>query len=141
VIGAALGKLPHVSLFGTDYPTDDGTCVRDYVHVADLAEAHILALGALGSLGAESPFRVYNLGADRAASVLEVIRMVEEVGGSPVKVLESPRRPGDPAVLIASSKKIKEELKWEPRFSELKAIVESALAWHRRCPAGYQRDS
>lgn len=139
VLKAALGHSPRVSLFGTDYPTEDGTCVRDYVHVMDLAEAHILALGKLDSLDGDEPFRVYNLGADRAASVREVIRVAEELVGSPVEVVEGPRRAGDPAVLIASSRLIKEELDWTPRFSDLRTIVETALAWHRSHPAGYGR--
>jgi UDP-glucose 4-epimerase len=141
VLRAALGKSGQVRLFGTDYPTEDGTCVRDYVHVMDLADAHILALEKLDALDPGSPSRSYNLGADQAVSVREVIRMAEELVGSPIRVSEEPRRPGDPAVLIASSRLIKEELGWTPRFSDLRTIVETALAWHRSHPGGYARRS
>ena len=103
----------------------------------DLAEAHILALEALGGMDSAAPFRAYNLGADRAASVREVIRVAEEVTGKSVRVIEEARRPGDPAVLLASSRLIKEELRWSPRFSDLRTIVETAFAWHRDHPRGY----
>lgn len=139
VIGAALGRIDHVRLFGTDYPTEDGTCIRDYIHVMDLADAHILALKKLGTLEGEAPFRAYNLGADRAASVREVIGTAEELVGSKIDVVEEPRRPGDPAILIASSRLIKEELQWIPRFSDLRTIIETALAWHRAHPGGFGR--
>jgi UDP-glucose 4-epimerase len=141
VARAALGQIPHVRLFGTDYPTEDGTCVRDYVHVMDLAEAHILALEALSRLERRRPWQVYNLGADRAASVREVIRAAEEASGSAIRVVEEERRAGDPAVLIASSRLIKKDLGWNPRFSDLGTIVETALAWHRAHPRGYASDS
>jgi UDP-glucose 4-epimerase len=137
VMRAAVGAAPHVEVHGTDYPTADGTCVRDYVHVLDLAEAHVLALGALDGLPAGAPFRAYNLGADRAASVREVIAAAEDVVGRPIPVKEGPRRPGDPAVLVASSRRIQQELGWRPRFSDLGTILETAHAWHRAHPGGY----
>lgn len=137
VLRAAAGLADYVEIFGTDYPTEDGTCLRDYVHVLDLAEAHILALQALERPDPEAPFRAYNLGADRAASVREVIAVAEEVTGQPIRVLEGPRRPGDPAVLIASSQRLKKDLGWSPRFSDLKTIVDTAWAWHREHPRGY----
>ena len=135
VIYAAMGKRPHIEVFGSDYPTPDGTCVRDYIHVDDLAEAHLLALEKLAP-GAELR---YNLGIGRGYSVREVIRAVEEVTGKAVTVKEGPRRPGDPPVLVASSDKIQKELGWRPRHTELKTIVESAWTWHRAHPRGYPR--
>lgn len=141
VIRAAMGLAPHVEIFGTDYPTSDGTCVRDYVHVMDLAEAHVLALDALAKPPSGGPAVAYNLGADRAASVREVVSAAETVCGARIRVLEAPRRPGDPAILLASSKKLKESLGWAPRFSDLKTIVETAHAWHAARPAGYRGPS
>jgi UDP-glucose-4-epimerase GalE len=134
VIFAATGKRPHIEVFGTDYPTPDGTCLRDYIHVDDLAEAHLLALEKIGS-GSELR---YNLGIGRGYSVREVIRTVEEVTGKKVPVKEGPRRPGDPAVLVASSEKIQRELGWRPRFADLRAIVDTAWNWHRSHPRGFR---
>jgi UDP-glucose-4-epimerase GalE len=133
VIQAALGQKPHIEVFGTDYPTPDGTCVRDYIHVDDLAEAHLLALERL------EPGKGlrYNLGIGRGYSVREVIRAVEAVTGKAVPVKEGPRRPGDPPVLVASSEKIQRELGWKPAYTELPAIVETAWKWHRAHPRGY----
>jgi UDP-glucose 4-epimerase len=139
VLRAAAGLADHVEIFGTDYPTQDGTCLRDYVHVLDLAEAHILALQALDRPASEDPFRVYNLGADSAVSVREVIAAAAEVTGRRIPVFEGSRRPGDPAVLLASSAKLKSELGWSPRFSDLRTIVDTAWAWHREHPKGYGR--
>ena len=133
-IFAGTGKRPHIEVFGTDYPTPDGTCVRDYIHVDDLAEAHLLALEKLGP-GAQLR---YNLGIGRGYSVREVIRTVEEVIGKKVPVKEGPRRPGDPPVLVASSDKIQRELGWRPRYADLRSIVESAWNWHRTHPRGYR---
>lgn len=133
VIQAATGKRPHVEIFGTDYPTPDGTCVRDYVHVDDLAAAHVLALAKL-TPGAKL---AYNVGLGRGYSVREVIRTVEEVTGKPVPVKEGPRRAGDPPALVARADAIRAELGWAPKFDDLKAIVESAWRWHRAHPAGY----
>jgi UDP-glucose 4-epimerase len=134
VILAAMGRRPHIEVFGTDYPTPDGTCVRDYIHVDDLAEAHLLALEKL------QPGRGmgYNLGIGRGYSVREVIRTVEEVTGKKVPVKEGPRRPGDPPVLVASSVKIQQELGWKPRYTDLRQIVETAWRWHSTNPKGYR---
>jgi UDP-glucose 4-epimerase len=125
-----------MSVFGTDYPTPDGTCIRDYIHVSDLARAHLLALEALAH-GTSSPL-IYNLGNGQGFSVREVLEVSRKVTGHPVPVSESPRRAGDPAVLIASSEKIRRELGWQPKFPDLKTIVESAWQWHRTHPDGYQ---
>jgi UDP-glucose 4-epimerase len=135
ILQVALGRAEHVHIFGTDYPTRDGTCIRDYIHVSDLARAHLLALEALAS---ESCSRlIYNLGSGQGFSVREVVEVAREVTQHAVPVIESPRRAGDPAVLIASSKKIRRDLGWQPRFPDLKAIVESAWQWQRNHPDGY----
>jgi UDP-glucose-4-epimerase GalE len=133
-IAAAVGRRPQLEVFGTDYPTPDGTCVRDYIHVDDLAEAHLRALERLQP-GQQMH---YNLGIGRGYSVREVIRAVEEVTGKRVPIKEGPRRAGDPAVLVASSDKIHGELGWAPRYTDLHAIVESAWNWHRGHPRGYK---
>jgi len=135
ILQVALGRAEHANVFGTDYPTPDGTCVRDYIHVSDLARAHLLALQAL----ADSAPLVYNLGNGQGFSVREVIDVVRKVTGHPIPVMEGPRRAGDPAVLIASSEKIRRELNWQPRFGDLQSIVESAWQWHRSHPDGYAR--
>ena len=135
VLRVALGKLPHLEVFGDDYPTPDGTCIRDYVHVSDLAAAHVLALEKMASGG---PSTVYNLGNGSGYSVLEVIKAAEEVTAKPVKVKLGARRPGDPAVLVAGSQKIKDELGWEPCFAGLHTIVDTAWRWHLSLPAGYE---
>jgi len=133
VIQAALGQRPQIEIYGTDYPTPDGTCIRDYIHVDDLAEAHLLALEAL------QPGRplYYNLGTGRGHSVREVIRTVAEVTGLTIKVKESPRRPGDPPMLVACSDKVQRELGWKPRYADLRSIVQTAWNWHRRHPGGF----
>jgi UDP-glucose 4-epimerase len=133
VLEVALGRAQQVNIFGADYPTPDGTCVRDYIHVGDLARAHLLALDALDK---SSPL-IYNLGNGQGFSVREVVEVARQVTGHPIPVIESPRRAGDPAVLIASSKKIRRELDWQPKFPDLKSIVESAWQWHRAHPDGY----
>jgi UDP-glucose-4-epimerase GalE len=133
VIQAATGKRPHVGVFGTDYPTPDGTCVRDYIHVDDLAAAHVLALDKLGPGVALR----YNVGTGRGYSVREVIRTVEEVSGLKVPVVEGPRRAGDPAELVADSGLIRRELGWSPRYPELRQILGTAWNWHRTHPDGY----
>jgi UDP-glucose-4-epimerase GalE len=132
-IQAALGIIPHVQVYGTDYPTPDGTCIRDYIHVEDLAEAHLLALEHLEPGGG----LLYNLGIGRGYSVREVICVVEEVSGRKVPVKEGARRPGDPAVLVASSEKIQRELGWRPRYPDLRSIVQTAWKWHQTHPRGY----
>ncbi len=136
VVKSVMGLLPHLEVYGTDYPTPDGTCVRDYVHVSDLAAAHVLALDALAS---GSPSAVYNLGNGNGYSVLEVIKTVEEVAGKPVKVQYGPRRPGDPAALVAGSRKIMDDLGWRPRFADLKTIIETAWRWHSGHPTGFDK--
>jgi UDP-glucose 4-epimerase len=128
ILDVALGRRENIKIFGRDYPTKDGTCVRDYIHVHDLAEAHLLALGAL----AEKSKVIYNIGNGQGFSVLEVIESVRRVTGRPIAVEECPRRAGDPAVLVASSEKIKTELGWKPKFAELDAIVASAWEWHQQ---------
>ena len=130
VLKVALGEKENVEIFGTDYNTTDGTCIRDYIHIIDLAQAHILALGA-----SQSDF--YNLGTGGGASVREVIDSCRKVTGRKIDVVEKPRRPGDPPRLIASSAKIKRELGWKPQFQSLDAILESAWKWHQKFPRGY----
>jgi UDP-glucose 4-epimerase len=129
----ALGQRDKIVIFGDDYPTRDGTCVRDYIHVVDLAQAHILALEALGEGS-----RTYNLGNGRGFTVKEVIETCREVTGHPIPAEVGDRRPGDPAVLIASSEKIRQELGWEPDYPDLKTIVTHAWEWHRSHPHGYE---
>jgi len=136
-LDAALGKREHIAIYGTDYPTPDGTCVRDYIHVADLASAHLLALEALREKGR----LIYNLGNSRGFSVREVIESARRVTGLPIPARESERRPGDPAVLVASSQKIRSELGWEPEHPELDDIVRSAWEWRRAHPSGYGEPS
>jgi len=132
VLSVALGKREYVTVFGNDYPTKDGTCVRDYIHVVDLAEAHVLALNAL-----EKGNCVYNLGNGMGFTVMEVIEVARQVTGRPIPVKIGARRPGDPAILVASSERIKRELGWTPRYPDLRSIIESAWNWHRRFPNGY----
>lgn len=129
LLKAAAGRIGHIRLFGTDYPTSDGTCIRDYVHVNDLAQAHLLALDALLAGG---PSAVYNLGSSNGCSVKQVIETAETVTGKKIPVVEAPRRSGDPAVLVASSDKIKRELGWSPVYDHLETIVRSAWKWHRK---------
>src|ERR1022692_1112196 len=138
ILQVALGRAEHVNIFGTDYATPDGTCVRDYIHVSDLARAHLLALDALEMARENSSPLVYNLGNGQGFSVREVVEVAREVTGHAIPVIESPRRAGDPVVLIASSEKIRRELGWQPRFADLKSIVESAWQWHRGYPEGYR---
>ena len=133
ILAVALGRAQHVNIFGADYPTPDGTCVRDYIHVSDLARAHLLALNALEN----HSVMTYNLGSGHGFSVRQVVEVARTVTGHPIPVIESPRRAGDPAVLVASSEKIRRELGWQPRFPDLKTIVESAWQWHRTHPDGY----
>lgn len=130
---AAAGKRAHVEIYGDDYPTEDGTCIRDYIHVVDLARAHILALDVLSERSA-----IYNLGCGGDGySVREVIDTARRVTGKEISVRMGPRRPGDPSVLIASSDKIKSELGWQPQFQDLGLIVESAWKWMQNHPNGY----
>jgi UDP-glucose 4-epimerase len=134
VLQVALNQRTHISVFGNDYPTADGTCVRDYIHVCDLADAHVLAVEKLRS-GADSS--VYNLGNGTGFSVLEVIEEVRKVTAHPIPVVMEPRRAGDPAVLIASSAKARAELGWNPSRNSLTIIIEDAWRWHVANPNGY----
>jgi UDP-glucose 4-epimerase len=131
-IDAALGRRPGLSVFGTDYATPDGTCIRDYVHVEDLADAHIRVLDAL-----DGPSVTYNLGTGRGNSVLEVLKSVERVSGIKVPAQMTARRPGDPAMLVASSDLITAETGWAPRWTQLDDIVRTAWAWREKHPFGY----
>lgn len=134
-IFAATGKKPPLTIFGNDYDTLDGTCIRDYIHVVDLAQAHALAITHLRD-GGDSRF--YNLGNGNGYSVAEVIQTIEEVTGLPVPHTVGPRRPGDPARLIGSSAKVKADWNWDPQYPDLRSIIEHAWAWHSRHPNGYE---
>ncbi len=133
-IYAAMGRRAALKVFGTDWPTPDGTCVRDYVHVLDLATAHLLAIK---HLRADGDSRKYNLGNGRGFSVREVLDTVGKVSGKPVPANDAPRRPGDPAVLIASSEGIRGAWGWKPQYTDLEVIVRHAWAWHESHPNGY----
>ena len=137
VLKAALGDGPALKVFGDDYPTPDGTCVRDYVHVQDLAQAHALALGFME---ANDGAHAFNLGSGRGFSVREVIATAAEVSGKPVPFEVAPRRDGDPASLVASSEKARAQLGWVPRWTELEPIIESAWRWHRDQPDWSKHD-
>jgi UDP-glucose 4-epimerase len=128
ILDVALGRRKSIKIFGQDYPTKDGTCVRDYIHVRDLAEAHLLALAALDTHGR----LIYNIGNGQGFTVREVIDSVHRVTGREIPVEECPRREGDPAVLVAGSEKIKHELGWKPRYADLDAIIASAWEWHQQ---------
>ncbi|MGH9343267.1 MAG: NAD-dependent epimerase/dehydratase family protein, partial [Terriglobia bacterium] len=127
VIQAALGQIPEVQIYGTDYPTQDGTAIRDYIHVSDLADTHVLGLQYL-SKGGESA--AFNLGTSKGHSVREVIQMVEKVSGRKVPFSEAPRRAGDPPVLVADGSKAMRALAWKPQYPDLESIVKSAWQWH-----------
>jgi UDP-glucose 4-epimerase len=131
VLKVPLGQAQHCEVYGTDYPTPDGTCIRDYVHIVDLATAHILAL-APGRTG------FYNLGTGDGYSVREVIRTCEKVAGQQIPVIEKPRRPGDPPRLVASAEKAKSDFGWKPKYPRLEQIVASAWEWHQKHPHGYE---
>jgi len=128
ILDVALGRRENIKVFGRDYPTKDGSCVRDYIHVLDLADAHLLALAALK----DHKRLIYNIGNGQGFTVLEVIDAVRRVTGRPIQVVEEARRPGDPAVLVASSEKIKAELGWRPKYAELDTIIASAWEWHQK---------
>ena len=134
IIQAAMGKRDSISIFGTDYDTPDGTCIRDYIHIDDLCEAHLLALDGLSS----STELVYNLGNGSGYSVREVIQTVRNVSGRDFKVIEAPRRPGDPPILTADAARAKEELGWQPQKPRLEDMILSAWQWHKENPEGYQ---
>jgi UDP-glucose 4-epimerase len=133
VLQVALGQRESVTIFGDDYPTPDGTCVRDYIHISDLAQAHILAMNAI-----DEKSRVYNLGNGQGFSVKQVVETARKITGHAIPVKMGARRPGDPAVLIAGSQKIRQELNWQPRFPSLHDIVQSAWNWHQKHPHGYE---
>jgi UDP-glucose 4-epimerase len=130
VLKVALGQKKEVEIYGTDYETPDGTCIRDYIHILDLARAHVLALQAPTSAH-------YNLGTGGGTSVREVIESCRKITGHKIPVVEKPRRPGDPARLVAASEKIQQELGWRPQFQSIDAIIESAWKWHQKFPNGY----
>lgn len=134
-LDAVMGKGPQLQLFGTDYKTKDGTCIRDYIHVSDLATAHLLALDALNS--PRGGRMIYNLGSQNGFSNREVIETVGKVVGKPVPFKEAPRRAGDPAILVASSEKIKKELGWSAKYTKIEDIIESAYKWRLKNPEGY----
>jgi UDP-glucose 4-epimerase len=132
ILDVALGRRAGIKIFGQDYPTPDGTAVRDYIHVGDLAHAHLLAFEALSTRDR----MIYNIGNGQGFSVRQIVEAVRRVTGKPIAVVDEPRRPGDPAVLIASSDKITSELGWKPEHASIDAIIESAWAWHQQ---RYQR--
>jgi UDP-glucose 4-epimerase len=135
LLDAALDPAFEFAIYGDDYPTADGTCIRDYVHVLDIAQAHLLALDALPAVKGA----VFNVGHSEGHSIREVIDAVAEVTGRRIPVRRGPRRAGDPAVLVASSEKIRRQLGWCPRHSDLKDIVRSAWEWKQRHAAGYDQ--
>ena len=134
VLQVPLDQRENISIYGIDYPTPDGTCIRDYIHISDLISAHLLALDALK----EHDKLVYNLGNGQGYSVREVIETAREVTGHPIPAIETPRRPGDSPRLVASSEHIRQELGWEPQLPELKTIIASAWEWHQGHPRGYE---
>jgi len=141
ILEVVQGKRDYVEVYGDDYPTKDGSCIRDYIHIIDIAEAHILALEALRKSRIQaylSPTDIYNLGNGNGYSVFEVINCVKEVSGKNIPIKIGKRRVGDPSILVASSEKIKKELGWKPRFPELKSIVQSAYSWRLKYPEGYK---
>lgn len=137
VLQVASGKRDEIKLFGSDYDTKDGSCVRDYIHVSDLAQAHVLALEYLRKDGASS--NVFNLGNGKGFSNREVVEIARKVTGKNIKAVDAPRRPGDPAVLVASSVKAMSELSWSPKYNELEVIIETAWNWHSKNPNGFSK--
>mgnify|MGYP002510227172 FL=1 len=135
ILQVALGKREFIGVFGDDYPTEDGTCIRDYIHVTDLANAHILSLEKTME---ENKSRTYNLGNGKGFSVKEVIEMTRKVTGKEIPEKVEPRRAGDPSVLIASSEKIIKELGWQPQYNTLEKIIDSAWQWHKNHPNGFE---
>lgn len=134
ILSVASGQAEAITIYGTDYDTPDGTCIRDYVHVEDLAAAHVLALNRIE----EGRGKIYNLGSENGFSVREVIEACRAVTGHPIPAMEKARRPGDPAMLIADSAAARAELGWQPRYPDLKTIVAHAWQWHRTHPYGYE---
>ena len=136
ILQVPLGKREHISIFGEDYPTPDGTCIRDYIHVCDLAQAHILALNYLSDGGKSD---VFNLGNGIGFSVKEVVEEARRVTGHPIPAVAAPRRAGDPARLVVSSDKAKEILGWKPEYADLHEIISTAWNWHKAHPNGYEK--
>lgn len=136
VLQVALGQRESVKVFGTDYPTPDGTCVRDYVHVEDLGEAHLKALEACECGRAMA----FNVGTGSGASVREIIAAAREITGHPIRALDTDRRPGDPPALYANPSKIQRELGWSPRYRDIKSIISTAWQWHRAHPGGFAKN-
>ena len=136
ILQVPLGKREHITIFGDDYPTPDGTCLRDYIHVLDLADAHVLAVDYLRK-GGES--NIFNLGNGQGFSVKEMIEAAEEATGHDIKVEIGQRRAGDPAQLIASSEKARSVLGWKPRFTDVRAVIGTAWKWHQQHPEGYSK--
>lgn len=134
ILQVAQGKRDKLSLFGTDYPTRDGTCIRDYIHVDDLIDAHLLALEYLRS---GNPSAAFNLGNGQGFSNREIVEAARRVTGHPIPVSEQGRRPGDPAVLIASSRKAMDTLGWDPKYTDIESIISTAWSWHTTHPDGY----
>ena len=132
-LGAASGRLDYVNIYGTDYDTEDGTAIRDYIHVEDLSRAHLLALAA-----SEQGHRIYNIGNGTGFSVWQVIEAAREVTGAEIRVVEAPRRPGDPPILVASSERIKNDLGWTPEKPDLATMIYDAWEWMRDHPRGYE---
>jgi UDP-glucose 4-epimerase len=132
ILDVALGRRASIRIYGDDYPTPDGTCVRDYIHVSDLADAHLLALAALVADGGPNDPLIYNLGNGQGFSVRDVLESARRVTGHPIPAEIHPRRPGDPAVLVASSAKAMRELGWKPRYTELDEILRTAWIWHQK---------
>lgn len=135
ILQVALGQREHIGIFGDDYPTEDGTCIRDYIHVTDLADAHILALDKMRR---DNTSGIYNLGNGKGFSVKEVIEVARRVTGHPIPEKVEPRRAGDPAVLVASSEKAQKELGWKPQFNDLETIITTAWNWHKEHPRGFE---
>ncbi len=133
ILQVALGQREKVYMFGDDYDTPDGTCIRDYIHIDDLINAHVLALNSL-----DSGNRIYNLGNGKGFSVKEVIEAARKITGHPIPADIAPRRPGDPATLVAGSEKIKSELGWDPQYTDIESIIQTAWDWHSRNPNGYE---
>jgi UDP-glucose 4-epimerase len=132
ILDVALGRRQSIRIYGDDYQTPDGTCIRDYIHVSDLADAHLLALRALETEQAARDRLIFNLGNGKGFSVREVIESARRVTGHPIPAETHPRRPGDPAVLVASSEKAIRELGWKPRYAQLDDIVRTAWIWHQK---------
>jgi UDP-glucose 4-epimerase len=136
ILEAATGEIPRFEICGTDYPTPDGTCVRDYVHIVDISDAHVRALDSIDRVSGEA----FNVGNSRGYSIREVVETARRVTGLPIPAVESPRRPGDPAVLVADAQKLRKTLGWTPKYSTLDSIIQSAWDWKQRHPRGYAED-